>query len=183
MPDRHRLIRLSPGLALLPFVAAALLCGGCASVGHDKTAQNPLPHLDPGRNQILAWVPQSAAQTGTVAQAMAHIALAQAKKTVEAELCEGTWMFSGKLQQDGPATPSRAPQELGGSSSWYVRISWDPQLAECGVDAQRYSVALSRHLPEWMMTQSGAPLALYHQGIALYHQDDNPHYALFLPTD
>lgn len=182
MPDRPHPFRLS--LGLLPLVAAALLCGGCASLDTGKTANtDDLPHLAPGRNQVLAWVPQSHAQTGVVAQAMAHIALAKAKKVAEAELCEGTWMFSGKLQQDGPALLARAPQELGEFSGWYVRISWEPKLAECGVDAQRYSLALSKHLPSWMMTQSGAPLALYHQGIALYHQDDRPRYAFTLHND
>lgn len=174
----------------LPRLAAATLaglalaaCSGCSSLGNDSAQRDDLPHLSPGRNQIIAWVPQTQAQTASVAQALAHITLAQAKKAVESELCDGTWVFSGRLQQDGTTQLSTAPAHLGGVSGWHVRISWDPQLGECGVSAQHYALNLSRHLPAWMMAQSGQPLALYHQGVAVYQQDDLPHYALALNSD
>lgn len=158
------------------------LCGGCASLGGESGYQADLPHLSPGRNQIIAWVPQPKAQTASVAQALAHITLAQAKKATESELCGGTWLFSGRLQQDDPPRLSTAPAHLGGFSGWHVRINWDPQLEECGVSAQSYAMILSKHLPAWMMTQTGQPLALFHQGAAVYHQDSAPHYALALNT-
>lgn len=159
------------------------LCGGCTSLGGDSAARADLPHLSPGRNQIIAWVPQAQAQTASVAQALAHITLAQAKKATESELCGGTWIFSGRLHQDRSPQLSTAPAHLGGISGWQVRISWDPQLDECGVSAQSYALNLSRHLPAWMMAQSGQPLALYHQGQTIYHQDSAPHYALALNGD
>lgn len=159
------------------------LCGGCSSLGGDAALRADLPHLSPGRNQIIAWVPQAQAQTAGVAQALAHITLARAKKAAESELCGGTWMFSGRLQQDGTPRLSTAPAHLGGSRGWQVRISWDPQLDECGVSAQTYALNLSKHLPAWMMAQSGQPLALYHQGVTVYHQDSAPHYALALRTE
>lgn len=162
---------------------ALSLCGGCSSLGGDSAQRDDLPHLSPGRNQIIAWVPQAQAQTASVAQALAHITLAKAKKAAESELCGGAWMFSGRLQQDGAPQLSTAPAHLGGVSGWHVRISWDPQLDECGVSGQSYALNLSRHLPAWMMAQSGQPLALYHLGVTVYQQDSAPHYALALNSD
>lgn len=159
------------------------LCSGCTSLGGDAAYRADLPHLSPGRNQIIAWVPQAQARTAGVAEALAHITLARAKKATESELCGGIWMFSGRLQQDSTPQLSTAPEHLGGGSGWHVRISWDPQLDECGVSAQTYAMNISRHLPAWMMAQSGQPLALYHQGVTVYHQDSAPQYALALRSD
>jgi len=138
---------------------------GCALAGHDgaESTASPAYRVD-GGNQVVAWVPQSQAATATVAQAVAHIALADAKRAAEAELCNGAWMLSGELHQEQAPELSLAPETLGGNRGWHVQISWDPQLAECGLNAHRYAQALSRHLPAWMMTLSGQPLALYHQG-------------------
>lgn len=162
---------------------ALAACSGCSSLGNDAAQRDDLPHLSPGRNQIIAWVPQAQAQTASVAEALAHITLARAKKATEAELCGGTWLFSGRLQRDGTPQLSTAPAHLGGVSGWQVRIGWDPQLDECGVSAHSYALNLSRHLPAWMMAQSGNPIALYHQGVTLYQQDSAPHVALALNTD
>ena len=156
LPRRH----LAPWLGL-----AALMGCGCALAGNDGAESTAsLGYRVDGGNQVVAWVPQSRATTATVAQAVAHIALADAKRAAEAELCNGTWMLSGDLHQDQAPELSLAPETLGGDRGWHVRISWDPQLAECGLDADSYAQALSRHLPAWMMTLSGQPLALYHQG-------------------
>lgn len=154
-----------------------VLCGGCAGLGIGTNTADDLA-LSPGQNQIIAWVPREQAQTASVAQAIVHVALTRAKQTTEAELCQGTWVFSGKHQQIAPTQLSTAPASLGGFSGWHVRISWEPQLDECGINAQSYARALSKHLPGWMMTQSGQPLALFHQGVALYHQDSAQQYAL-----
>jgi len=164
---------------LLPLAVIAGLCAGCASLGTGGQ-QADLPHLSPGHDLVLAWVPRERAQTGGVAEAVAHIALAKAKQAAEAELCGGTWLFSGRLEPDGRAVLAAAPESLGGFTGWEVRIRWEPRLAECGVSAQRYARAVSEHLPEWMMTQSGQPLALFHRGTALYHQDAASRYALAL---
>lgn len=164
---------------LLPLAAILALSSGCATLGKGEQHAD-LPYLSPGHNLVLAWVPRERAQTGAVAEAVAHIALAKAKKAAEAELCGGTWLFSGTLEQDGRAALATAPEPLGGFTGWEVRIRWEPRLADCGVSAQRYALAVSAHLPEWMMTQSGQPLALFHRGTALYHQDAAPRYAMAL---
>lgn len=159
----------------------AVLCGGCAGFGgNGGDASDTLPHLSPGSNQIIAWVPREQAQTAIVAQAIANIALTRAKQAAEAELCHGAWLFSGKHHQDEAPQLSAAPAQLGGFSGWHVRIIWDPQVADCGISAQTYALSLSKHLPTWMMTQSGQPLALYHRGVAMYQQDAAPLYALAL---
>ncbi len=159
----------------------AVLCGGCAGFGgNGGDATDTLTHLSPGRNQIIAWVPREQAQTAIVAQAVANIALTRAKHATEAELCHGAWLFSGKQHQDEAPQLSAAPAQLGGFNGWHVRINWDPQVADCGISAQTYALSLSKHLPIWMMTQSGQPLAQYHQGVALYQQDDAPLHALAL---
>lgn len=160
---------------------AAVLCSGCSVFGWNGfDANDTLPQLSPGRNQIIAWVPREQAQTAIVAQAIANIALTRAKQTTEAELCHGAWLFSGKHHQDEAPQLSAAPAQLGGFSGWHVRINWDPQVADCGISAQTYALSLSKHLPTWMMTQSGQPLALYHQGVAMHQQDAAPLYALAL---
>ncbi len=159
----------------------ALLCSGCAGFGGNGSDVNAeLPALNPGRNQIIAWVPRQQAQTASVAQAVAHIALTQAKQATEAELCKGTWLFSGKHTPGEIPQLSTAPAQLGGFDGWQVRINWEPQVTDCGISAQTYALSVSKHLPTWMMTQSGQPLALYHQGIALHQQIDAPLYALAL---
>lgn len=173
-------IALRP-LARTACCLAALLCSGCAGfggTGNDTATE--LPSLNPGRNQIIAWVPRQQAQTASVAQAVAHIALTQAKQATETELCKGTWLFSGKHAQAEIPQLSTAPAQLGGFAGWEVRINWEPQVSECGISAQTYALSVSKHLPSWMMTQSGQPLALYHQGIALHEQIDAPLYALAL---
>lgn len=175
---------LSPALRLVASPACCLttlLFSGCAGFGgNGSDATSELPSLNPGRNQIIAWVPRQQAQTASVAQAVAHIALTQAKQATEAELCKGTWLFSGKhTRGEGPQL-STAPVQLGGIDGWQVRINWEPQVADCGISAQTYARLVSKHLPSWMMTQSGQPLALYHQGIALHQQIDAPLYALAL---
>ena len=144
---------------------AALLGCGCvlaSNNGADSTVT--LAYSMDGRNQVVAWVPQNRAKTASVAQAIAHIALADAKRAAEAELCNGTWMLSGRLHQEQAPELSLAPETLGGNHGWHIRISWNPQLDECGLSAHTYALTLSRHLPAWMMTLSGQPLALYHQG-------------------
>ncbi len=177
MNPRHPLF----ALATLPPLLALALCGGCASLKSNSVASvDGLPHLSPGHNQIMAWVPQDQAQTGSVARAVAHIALVEAKKATEAELCGGNWVFSGKLEQDDTTVLAAAPPSLGDYTGWQVRISWKPSLAECGVTPLDYSRALSRHLPNWMMAQTGQPLVLFHQGTALYHQDSASRFAMAL---
>lgn len=161
----------------LGLTASAII--GCAAFGNavaDPAAT--LPYLSPGRNQIIAWVPNSQARTASVAQAVAHIALANAKRAVEAELCNGTWMLSGSLRQEQAPELSLAPENLGGMYGWHLRISWDPRVDECELAPQTYAARLSRHLPAWMMTQSEQPLALYHQGKLIV--DGEPMYALAL---
>lgn len=179
MTPRRTRFPAPASIGLLPLAAIVGLCAGCASLGTGGQRAD-LPHLSPGHDLVLAWVPRERAQTGAVAEAVAHIALAKAKKIAEAELCGGTWLFSGTLDQDGRAVLTAAPESLGGFTGWEVRIRWEPRLADCGVSAQRYALAVSEHLPEWMMTQSGQPLALFHRGTALYHQDAASRYALAL---
>lgn len=162
---------------------AGLLGNGCSSWQQSTSLVSHLPPLVAGENQIIAWVPADQAQTAGVAEAMAHIALAQAKRATEHELCGGTWLFSGTLRQDSATELAQAPRQLGAFQGWSVRISWEPQLSECGISAQRYAQALSTHLPSWMMAQSGQPLALYHRGIDYYQPTNAPRYALAQPLD
>lgn len=179
MTPHHPRCPAPASTGLLPLAVIVGLCAGCASLGKGEQHAD-LPHLSPGHDLVLAWVPRERAQTGAVAEAVAHIALAKAKQAAEAELCGGTWLFSGRLDPEGRATLAAAPRSLGGVTGWEVRIRWEPRLAECGVSAQRYARAVSEHLPEWMMTQSSQPLALFHRGAALYHQDAATRYALAL---
>lgn len=161
MITRPSMIRLFP---IIWLGLTASLSAGCAALDARGDLAATLPYLSPGSNQIIAWVPSSRAPTASVAQALAHVALADAKRATEAELCNGNWMFSGRLRQEQAPELSLAPESLGGERGWHVRISWNPRLADCGLAPHVYAMRLSKHLPAWMMTQSGQPLALYHQG-------------------
>ncbi len=160
MPDRAR--------PLLICLALAALLGGCASQGPGTEADASLPAVELGRNQVLAWVPRGQAETPAVARAMAHVALGEAKRRTEAELCGGTWIFTGDVTEVRTPAPEAAPALLGGFRAWHYRIDWNPELPECPhTDAATYYRTLSRHLPDWMMLQTPAPIAMYHRGEAV----------------
>lgn len=161
-PPSRRLISACAGVWL-----AFALCG-CAGPRAVATAPgDAFPDLDARHNRILAWVPREQAATASTAQTVAYIALARAKRAAESELCQGVWMFSGKLRQETPPQLTTAPARLGGFNGWHLRIAWEPQLAECGVSAQTYAHTLSKHLPIWMLAQSTQPVTLFHRGEAI----------------
>ena len=158
-PPAHRSISVCAGAWLV-----VALCGCAGPGGVASTRNDAFSNLDAGHNRILAWVPLERAASASTAQTVAYIALARAKRATESELCQGTWMFSGKLRQEETPQLTTAPARLGHFNGWQLRIAWEPQLAECGVSAQAYAQTLSRHLPAWMLAQSTQPVALFHQG-------------------
>ncbi|WJW76003.1 hypothetical protein QVG61_02620 [Thiohalobacter sp. IOR34] len=138
---------------------------GCAAPQSDPEAAGPGAEANLGRNEILAWIPRSQAQTPTVARAIAHIALGEAKEATEAELCAGNWVFTGEVRDTRQPQIGLAPQHIGRFPAWHYRIEWNPDTLACeGVSAETYYQALSRHLPKWMMLQGGSPQALFHLG-------------------
>lgn len=158
-------------------VAAALgalaLLAGCAGGGADQLArQVQEAPVGQGHNQVIAWLPHDTAQSPTVARAMTLVALGDAKRKTEAALCHGEWVFSGEVDEAGMPARATAPTSLGRYAAWHYRIAWNPDLPDCGdVRPQEYYQALSAHLPEWMLVQSGTPVAVYHQGQTIFYQD------------
>lgn len=112
--------------------------------------------------RILAWVPVEQAQTATVARALLHIRLAEAKREAEARLCNGHWVLAGETNDMQPPRRSTAPEPLGRFPAWHFVIRWQPRTGGCGLDVSSsdYQRALARHLPDWMILQQPARLAV-----------------------
>ncbi|WP_096367159.1 hypothetical protein [Thiohalobacter thiocyanaticus] len=163
-------------LRSLGALAALVLLVGCAGSGTDQLArQAQETALGQGHNQVIAWLPRDAAQSPTVARARTLVALGEAKRRTEAALCSGEWVFSGEVDEAGMPAMATAPDSLGRYAAWHYRIAWNPGLPDCGnVRPQEYYQTLSAHLPEWMLVQSGTPVAVYHQGEAIFRQGDAP---------
>ncbi|RRQ22416.1 hypothetical protein [Thiohalobacter thiocyanaticus] len=157
-------------------LGAVLLLAGCAGGGADQLARQAAEAtVGQGHNQVIAWLPREAAQNPTVARARTLIALGEAKRKTEAALCQGNWVFSGDIDEAGMPATATAPDSLGRYAAWHYRIAWNPGLPDCGnVRQQEYYQTLSAYLPEWMLVQSGTPVAVYHQGEAIFRQGDAP---------
>ena len=154
-------------------LGALAVLAGCAGGGADQLArQVQEASIGQGHNQVIAWLPRDAAQSPTVARAMTLVALGAAKRRTEAALCGGEWVFSGEVDEAGMPARATAPAALGRYAAWHYRIAWNPGLPDCGnVQPREYYQALSAHLPEWILVQSGTPMAVYHQGQAIFQQD------------
>lgn len=165
-------IRLCTATAL----GALVLLTGCAGGGADQLARQVGDGpVGQGHNQVIAWLPRDAAQNPTVARAMTLVALGEAKRRTEAQLCSGEWIFSGEVDEADMPAPATAPASLGRYAAWHYRIAWNPGLPDCGnAQPHEYYQALSAHLPEWMLVQSAAPVAVFHQGQAIFQQGNAP---------
>lgn len=160
----------------IPFataLAGVVMLTGCAGSGSDYFAWETETTASPAnQDQVIAWLPRASAQTPAVARAMTLVALGDAKRETESELCQGEWIFSGEIEEAGAPEAGTAPSSLGQYAAWHYRIAWNPELPDCNdVTPQQYYQALSRHLPEWVLIQTGSPVAVYHQGQPVFNQN------------
>ena len=107
---------------------------GCSLATINATHTNHLtaiPAADPGLEHYIAWIPQHEAQTATVAKALAHISLGNAREQAVTEVCDGTHTITGKVNSSVGPFQTRAPVSAGGYPAWYYRISQQPELHGC----------------------------------------------------
>ena len=143
-------------------ITAIALLGlqGCATTGGTDLTADTLPATDPALDHYIAWVPRDLAQTATVARAVTHISLGNAREQAGEELCAGRLMHGRVKDLVGPLRAT-APTEAGGYQAWYYRISETPGLQGCSAigDTRLYR-SLRKNLPAWISIRTaGTPSA------------------------
>lgn len=135
---------------------ALMTLQGCATISATGSHTNPaaathIPAADPMLDHFIAWVPRDKAQTATVAEAMTHISLVNARQQTAKQLCNGSWVMNGEASDNVGPFPTAAPETAGGYPAWYYRISHRPGLHGCrSMNSQILYHALQENLPEWM---------------------------------
>lgn len=147
-----RIHAVSTGLSTI----ALLALQGCATLSAtsdytNHVAPSYIPAADPMLVHYIAWVPRDRAQTATVAEAMTHISLMNAREITAKQLCDGDWVMNSEVTDNIGPLATRAPESAGGYAAWYYRISHRPGLHGCqGTDATKLYHTLQQNLPEWM---------------------------------
>ena len=143
-------------------ITAIALLGlqGCATTGNTALTADALPAADPALDHYIAWVPRDLAQTATVARAVTHISLGNAREQAGEELCAGRLMHGQVMALVGPL-PATAPTEAGGYPAWYYRISQTPGLHGCPAIGNIWLYrSLRKNLPGWISIRTaGRPPA------------------------
>jgi hypothetical protein len=126
--------------------------GGRQTVGaSDMTPADP--HLD----HIFAWIPRDRAKTASVAEALVHIELGQAKDEVGKTLCGGDWLINGASVDSIGPYPSTAPVMLGGYPAWYYHVSHEAGLAGCSaMPTEKLYWELGNRLPPWITVKAAS---------------------------
>ena len=148
-------------IALLALQACATL--SATGPYHNPVAASQIPEADPMLDHYIAWVPRDSAQTATVAKAMTHISLVNAREKTAKQLCSDTWVMNGEFAENIGPLPTSAPESAGGYPAWYYRISHRPGLSGCqSTDTQKLYHTLLENLPDWMdiKTSSATTLSL-----------------------
>jgi len=135
---------------------ALMTLQGCATITGTSTYSNTInasniPAADPMLDHYIAWVPRDQAQTATVAEAMTHISLVNAREQAARQLCSGNWVTNSDASTNIGPLPTTAPEAAGGYPAWYYRISHRPGLRGCpGTNSQKLYRLLQANLPEWV---------------------------------
>lgn len=139
---------------------------GCATITGTHTDLNAvnasnIPATDPALDHYIAWVPRDKAQTATVAKAVTHISLVNAREQTARQLCSGNWITNSEATKNIGPLPATAPEAAGGYPAWYYRISQRPGLRGCpGTNSQRLYHHLQANLPEWVGIEMARPTTL-----------------------
>jgi hypothetical protein len=150
-------IRLLPKLVT---VYLLLVLQACAMAPRNPTSQEvaatiAIPVAEPALDHYIAWVPQDAAQTATVAKALTHTALGSARKHAGDSLCDGTWIGNNLVTNVIGPLQAWAPTASGGYPAWYYRISHLPGLKGCTTSTNaRVYQAMASSLPQWLRVQT-----------------------------
>ncbi len=151
-------------VSLIIVTVTLLALQGCttlsAPTGH-TVAQTVIPVENPVLDHYIAWIPRELAQTASVAEAMAHISLVNAREQTASQLCAGQWMMQGKVADNIGPLPATAPEAAGGYPAWYYRVSHLPGPQGCrNADTQTFYHAMQENLPYWMGIKAATTTAL-----------------------
>jgi len=151
-------------LAGITAAVALLALQGCAATGGtaltaDTVSATAIPAANPAFDHYIAWVPRDQAQTATVAKAVTHISLGNAREQAGNELCAGSRLMNGKVTSLVGPLPATAPAGAGGYPAWYYRISQTPGLHGCStIGNTRLYRSLRQNLPDWISIKTaGTP--------------------------
>ena len=150
-------IRLLPKLVT---VYLLLVLQGCAMTPRSPStselaATGAIPAAEPVLDHYIAWVPRDEAQTATVARAMAHTALGNARKQAGDNLCGGIWVGNNTITNVIGPIQTWASTGNGGYHAWYYRISHLPGLRGCTTASDtRVYREMETKLPEWIHVQT-----------------------------
>lgn len=109
-----------------------------------------IPPAPAGLDQYSAWIPASDAPTASVAQAMVHVALGEARQRAGTQLCGYSLQTGEIIESTGPLRVMRT-NGLRTKQYWYYRISQQPGLPGCGnADEKPSYQALRDALPRWI---------------------------------
>jgi len=152
-------------IRLLPIATALYLfmvLQGCAMTprspsSSELAATSAIPAVEPALDHYIAWIPRDKAQTATVAKALTHTALGNARKQAGDHLCDGIWVGNSTVTNIIGPIQAWAATTNGGYPAWYYRISHLPGLQGCTTasDAQVYQ-EMEASLPEWIHVQSAS---------------------------
>jgi len=145
---------------------ALMTLQGCATITETSIYTNAvntsnIPAADPMLDHYIAWVPRDKAQTATVAEAVTHISLVNAREQTARQLCSGNWVMNSEATTNIGPLPATAPEAAGGYPAWYYRISHQPGLRGCpGTNSQKLYHTLQANLPEWVDIQTARTTTL-----------------------
>jgi len=143
-------------LLILITLQGCAMTSGTTSYALQNTATD-IPAADPVLDHYIAWVPLEQAQTASVARAMTHISLGNARDQAAEALCGDTRVIKQPATYSVGPVPTTAPASAGGYPAWYYRISQPPGLQGCTrTNSQHFNQAVQDRLPAWINIQTAA---------------------------
>ena len=159
-------------LRLTNLVIASILLSACSSQPattlYTKVVDaETLPASPAGLDHYVAWIPLKHAQTATVAEAMTHISLRNARDQLSSDVCGGKRITGGVIVERHGPVAVRTPASMGAYPAWYYRISQQPGLSGCrAAQGTMLYQGLQTRLPDWITIQPGTAIEHRTAGLA-----------------
>ena len=151
-------------LSLIILVIASILLSACSSqpatILYTKVVDaETLPARPAGLDHYVAWIPLEQAQTASVAEAMTHISLRNARDQLSNDVCGGKRITGGVVVERHGPVAVRTPANMGAYPAWYYRISQQPGLSGCRAEhSTMLYQGLQTRLPDWITIQPGTAI-------------------------
>ncbi|HFD80220.1 MAG TPA: hypothetical protein ENK05_07515 [Gammaproteobacteria bacterium] len=153
---------------------AALMAASCACLhayatpppgSLDATPSSTPPQDEYAYDQVVAEIPLARAATAGAALAVVNVALHEARRRAQQQLCAGRWSPSGPVRrQDGPRRPKQ-PTTMSGKSHWYLQTLREARPLACnGSSRAQFFMEMSRYLPDWIRLRPAGQLTAFSHG-------------------